>query len=593
MTTEQIVYFVILFIAFYLLFTEKLKNDIVAVLIILALAITRILDPKEALAGFGSEPAIIAATVFILSEALHQTGISELIGELIGRLVGRGYKRVIVILMMCVAGLASVTHHVTITAMMLPITLNIGKERKIAGSKLLIPLSFAASLGTTMTVISAPAFLVASGTLQSAGYHALGIFSITPLGLALVATGILFMLAIGQFILPNRETSMEAGERAKITNYFTEVIIQPNSSFIGKTLAQVKTSGRYHFTVVSWMRKGERLAEPLGDERIQAGDILHLHTTPEDITTFRDEKGVDYHPVKRFQPFGQKNQDDLQLVQAVVASNSEFVNLNLREIDFRRRFGGVVIGFYRQGEFLQEELSLIRLKAGDVLVIQADEDAVARLEHTSGFSMLAPHHEDGRVYRKAPIAGAIVLIGILLSAFRILPVEIAMLSAALAIVLTKTLSLKQAYKAIDIRIYIFIAGAIPLGTAMQSTGAAQLMADGLRSLIGNWHPFWLLFTIYMIVGLITQLMSDAATVALFAPIALSFAQALGHQPEAYVITVAMAAVTACITPTGHHGNLLVYGPGRYQFMDFVRVGLPLTVLMGIVVAALAPILWAL
>ena len=207
--------------------------------------------------------------------------------------------------------------------------------------------------------------------------------------------------------------------------------------------------------------------------------------------------------------------------------------------------------------------------------------------------MLVPIENEPRLREKAPIVGLIVLATILASAFNLITLEIAMLTGAAAIVLTGCLTLRQAYRAIDTRIYVFIAGAIPLGLAMQQSGAAALLAGWLQQGMAHWPQFAILLTLYAVVGLVTQLMSDAAAVALFAPVAVALAQAFGAAPEAYVITVAMAAVTACLTPTGHHGNLLVYGPGRYQFVDFVRVGAPFTLCLALVVALMAPWLWPL
>ena len=594
LTTPQLLFFIILISAFWLLFTEWLKNDVVAVLLILALALTGLLKPSEALSGFGSEPAIIAASIFVLSEALNQTGISQAIGDWIGRLAGGGYPRIVSTLMLTVAGLSAFTHHVTTTAMMLPVTLDLARARKIPASKLLIPLSFGASLGTTITIIGAPAFLVASATLQQAGLPGLGIFSITPMGLTLTVVGTLFMLLVGRFLLPSREGSVELGDRSHIDNYFTELKIQPSSPLVGKTLEEIKGTGHYHFTVVGWMRAKQHLSLPFAQWQLREGDVLLVHTTPDDLAAFRHEPGLEYHSVEQYQRTPQRNGNEGEqdaMVQAVVAPDAEFIGQSLREIDFRRRYGAIVIGFWRQGEFLREELSRILLRAGDVLVLQGDKEALARVEKDTAFLLLIPLEHNPRLRQKAPMVGAIVLMTILASALNLVTLDIAMLAGAAAVVLSGSLTLRQSYRAIDTSIYVFIAGAIPLGLAMQQTGTATLLAGFLEQGMHGWSQFSILLVLYTVVGLVTQLMSDAAAVALFAPVALALAQAMGARPEAYVVTVAIAAVTACLTPTGHHGNLLVYGPGRYQFVDFVRVGAPLTLCLAVTVALLAPILW--
>ena len=595
LSAQQVSFLVILVVAFALLLTERLRNDLVAVLIIVALAVTRVLKPAEALSGFGSEPAIAVAGIFVLSGALYQTGVSNTIGMFIGRLAGSSYTRALAVIMPAVALLSAFTHHVTTTAVMLPVTLNLSRERGIPASKLLMPLSFAASLGTTITIIGAPAFLVASGVLQQAGRPGLSIFSIAPIGLTLSLVGTLFMIAVGRFLLPAREGTEDLTTRFRLDQYFTELTILPQSRFLGKTLEDVKTTGQYQFTVVGWMQDGWQVRGPFTEQRLRAGDVLRVHTTPEDLVSFRQEHGVELHAVEKFgSTMGSAAHGEdaaEEFVQAVVAPRADFIGRTLREIDFRRRYGPIVVGLWRQDGLVQEELARVRLRAGDVLVLQGSPEQLARVERDAAFLLLLPFQGEARQRRKAPLAAAIMLTTILAVAFNLVSLDIAMIAGAAMIVLTGCLTARQAYRAVDARIYIFIAGAIPLGAAMQQSGTAKLLADVLQSAVGGWNEMLILLMLFTIVGLITQLMSDAATTALFAPVAVALAQGLGHAPEAYVVTVAMAAVTAFLTPIGHHGNLLIYGPGRYQFADFPRVGLPLTIVVALVVTLLAPMLW--
>jgi di/tricarboxylate transporter len=595
LSEQQLILFIILAVAFGLLMTERIRNDLVAILIILALAITRVLEPAEALSGFGSEPAIIVVSIFIMSGAFHRTGLAETFGRWIGRLAGKSYSQIIAVIMLSVALLSAFTHHVTTTAVMLPVTLNLSRERRIPASKLLMPLSFAASLGTTITIIGAPAFLVASDALQRAGRPGLGIFSIAPIGLSLSIVGTLFVLLMGRFLLPSRQGEEEMIS-FRLDKYFTELKILPNSPFLEKTLAEVKKDNHYRFTVVGWMRNGEQLRGPFGERRLRAGDVLLIHTTPEDIINFRQERGLELHPVEKY---GADNTglssevEDIadQWVQAVVAPTADIIGRTLREIDFRRRYGAIVIGLWRRQAFLREELAAIRLHPGDVLVLQGDQESLARVDRDPAFLMLIPFHGESRLRRKARLAGVIMLVTILVAGFNLLPLDIAMLAGATAMILSGCLTPRQAYRAIDTRIYVFIAGAIPLGAAMQTSGAADMLAGVLQRAIGGWSQTLILLALFATVAVITQLMSDAATTALFAPVAVALAQALGHPPEAYVVTVAMAAVAAFLTPIGHHGNLLIYGPGGYQFTDFVRVGGPLTILVALVVTLLTQMIW--
>jgi di/tricarboxylate transporter len=596
LSAQQISFAIILILAFGFLVTDRIRNDLVAVLIVIALAVTRVLSPAEALSGFGSEPAIVVVSIFVISAAFHQTGLAENIGARIGKLAGQGYSRIVVVLMSSVALLSAFTHHVTTTAVMLPVTLNLSRERDIPASKLLIPLSFAASLGTAITIIGAPAFLVASDVLQRGGRPALGIFSIAPIGLSISAVGILFMVLIGRFLLPSHHGAEDMSDRFRLDSYFTELKILPDSPFLGKTLDEINSEDHYRFTVVGWVRDGKRLRAPFGRRKLREGDVLLIHATPEDIVAFRQDSGIELHPVEKYgTDYGplEPNLEDIsdQLVQAVIAPTSELIGRTLGDINFKRRYSAIVIGLWRRSGVGQQELAQIKLKAGDVLVLQGDEESLSTIAHDPAFLLIVPFHGESRPRRKAKLVAAIMLGTIVLAAFNFLTLDIITLAGAAAMVLFGCIASRQAYRAIDARIYVFIAGAIPLGAAMQKSGTAALLAGGLHNAVGEWPPMLVLLAIFAIVAVITQFMSDAATTALFAPVALALADTLGRSPEPFVVTVAMAAVTSFLTPIGHHGNLLVYGPGRYRFMDFVRVGTPLTVLVALVVTSMALVIW--
>jgi di/tricarboxylate transporter len=597
--TPQLVFFVILAVAFVLLMTERLRNDLVAVLIVLALAISGLLEPDKALAGFGSEPAIVVAAVFVLSAALHHTGVSDTLGRWVARLAGAGFARAIAVIMPAVALLSAFTHHLTTTALMLPVTLDLARSRKIPASRLLMPMSFAASLGTTITIIGAPAFLIASQALREAGRPGLGIFSIAPIGLALSAAGTLFVLLAGRWLLPERKGAERAGNPFRLEEYFTELTVLEESPFRGKTVQEVGRDGPYRLHVVGLVRDGQRARGPLATRRVEPGDVLLVRTTPEDIVAIRSEAGVELHPVAQYESRAgnsheaPKHDEDAheRLVQAVIAPRSELAGRTIGELDFHRRYGVIVLSLWRRDGWLQDEIAQTPLRPGDVLVLQGDDEALGRVANDPGILMLVPFHGERRPRGKAPLAAAIMLATVLLAAFNVLSIGMAALAGAVAMVLTRCLTAGQAYRAIDARIYVFIAGAIPLGAAMTSSGAADVLAGWLERAVAGWSQTAVLFALFAVVAIVTQLMSDSATTALFAPVAVALADVLGHAPEPYVVTVAMASVVAFLTPIGHHGNLLVYGPGGYRFGDFVRVGTPLTVIAAVVVVLLAPLLW--
>lgn len=600
LSPPQIFYLLILLAAVILFITEWIRTDVVALLIVIALYVTRVLKPEEALSGFSSEPAIVIAGIFVLSGALHATGLSDMIGDWIGKLAGKSLTRALAVIMPAVALLSAFTHHVTTTAVMLPVTMDISRERHIPASKLLMPMSFAASLGTTITIIGAPAFLIASTILQQSGRGGLGIFSIAPIGLSLTAAGTIFVLLIGRFLLPSHTGSEDTSQHFRLEDYLTEITVLEDSPLLGKTLNDIEQDESYHFRAVGLIRKSRRLRAPFRNEPLQVGDVIVVRTTPEDLVRIRKESNLELHPVRlygsrengnRKEKAREDDEDSELFVQAVIAPRSDLIGRTVSDIDFRRRYGAIVVGLWRKDGWLNQEMSKVKLRANDVLVLEGGQDGLARVSNDNAFLMMMPFHAEPKMHSKAWLSGLIMLATILLAAFNLLTIEMAALAGATAVVLTRCLSVNQAYRSIDARIYVFIAGALPLGTAMQKTGTANLIAGWLQHAMGGWSDRLILLALFGVVAVITQFMSDSATTALFAPVAVALAQALGKPPEPFVVTVAMASVVAFLTPIGHHGNLLIYGPGRYRFSDFAKVGAPLTVICALIVALLAPLIW--
>jgi di/tricarboxylate transporter len=596
---DQLYLFIILIGSIILLFTEWIRIDLTAILIILMLSFTNVLETEEAFSGFSSEPAILLASVFVLNGALYHTGLSEQLGNWIKRLAGKNLEQAIGVVMPSVALLSAFTHHVTITALMLPPTLKLARENNIPASKLLIPLSFAASLGTAITIIGAPAFLISDGLLKQAGQSGLGIFSIAPIGLALSLAGTIFFLLFGRFLLPERRGDEEAIDHFRLEGYYTELVILPDSPLIGKTIREIEEAQPTDFKVSAWYRDDRPRNRPFGTKKAQAGDVLVVRTNPDKLATIQQEPGIALRPLQKYEEaflLSQENENGKEnlserLVQCVVAPRSELIGKTIGKVDFLQNYGVIIVGVWRRKGRPRTELSRVKLQEGDVLVMAGDNTAFKQLSSDRSFLMLVPFRGEPKPRYKARLAGVIMLLSVFVATLNVFPVQVPLLAGAVVAILSGCISMSQAYQSIDTRIYVFIAGAIPLGIAMQETGTAMLMADWLRGVVSTWDIRWILLMLFLVTGMVTQVMSDSATTALFAPIAIALARSLDIPPEPLVVTVAMASVTSFFTPLGHHGNLLVYGPGRYQFADFLRVGIPLTLIVGLIVSFMAPILW--
>jgi di/tricarboxylate transporter len=590
MAPPQIIFLLILAAGLYLFVSERLRVDVTAMLLLLAMVLTGVLDPHQALSGFASEPAIIVAAVFVISGGLAATGITERIGQWIGRGAGRSEARAIAVVMPAVAALAAFTHHVMVTAMMLPILQRYARERQLPASRLLMPMSLAASLGTTLTLVSAPAFLLANDMLErTAGGTGLGIFSITPIGFALVVVGIGYM-QLARWLLPRR-TGGGTGEEdyLRLERYRTELLVVEDSRWNTRPLAELQKALGAKFQLLGWLRDGKRRDDLGPASPLLTGDLLLVEAAADELLSLHDDPGLDLNAISRY---GSKLGDgELQLVQAVVAPGSEFIGRSIRELDFSRQFDAVIIGLWRREGTMAERLSDARLREGDVLVLWGKQAHFSDMAAHHGFLMLVPFAGEAKRRLRAPLALAILGATVLAAATEWLPASLAFLLGAVAMVASGCVDINRAYREIDVRIFVMIAGVIPLGIAMEQTGTADLLARGLLRVVADWPTFGVLLVLFGAAALLTQILSDSATTVLLGPIAISLAGSLGLPPTPFVVCTALGAVVAFLTPIGHHGNLLILGPGQYRFGDFLRIGLPLTALVAVVSAWMSQWLW--
>lgn len=586
MTSDQLLFLVILAATFVLFVTERLRADITAMLALLALVVTGLLDPGQALAGFSSEPAIIVAAVFVISGGLAATGVTERVGLWIGRAAGNGEARAIAVVMPAVALLASFTHHVMVTAMMLPILLRHARDRGLPASRLLMPMSLAASLGTTLTLVSAPAFLLADDLLERNG-TGLEIFSITPIGIALVVTGAVYMQLV-RWLLPRHAGQHEGDDYLRLDRYRTELRVVPESRWSTRAFRELDIAYGRRLTLVAWLRDGKRRDDLVRTSAMLSGDVLIVDAGGDELLSLHKDLGLDLAPLQ-----GGANDatQPVELVQAVVAPGSEFIGRSLGELAVSRSFGATVIGLWRRAGELPVRLAHAVLREGDLLVLRGEHGAFGELARHHGVLLLVPFAGEAKRRLHAPIALGILLATILVAVFEWLPAHLAFLAGAVVMVASGCVDIRQAYRGIDVRIFVMIAGVIPLGMAMQQTGTADLLARSLQGVVAGWPPLAILLVLFAAAALVTQILSDSATTVLLAPVALALATALDQPPTPFVVVTALGAVVAFLTPIGHHGNLLIIGPGQYRFGDFLRVGLPLTLLIATISAWLSQWLW--
>jgi di/tricarboxylate transporter len=507
-------------------------------------------------------------------------------------LSGDKEPRLIATIMVTCGVISAFMNNVGATAMLMPALIGISRRTKIPVSKLLIPLSFSSLLGGAMTLIGTPANILAMGILAERGLPTIGFFGFTPMGLVLLTTGVLYMALVGRHLLPVREGAQGRQDVYRLREYVTEVRVSTTSPLAGKTLLDSGLGRDYDLTVLGLERDGECLERIGRDTLIQKDDLLTVEGSPDDLMGARESLGLASEDKQRLD-LERLEPGNVQLIEATLAPNTGLVGRTLRGVRFRDRYGFTALAIWRHGEAITAKLRDVPLHFGDALLLQGPRHRVRELQEGKDFLVLEPLEVEQLRRNKAPIAIAALMLAILLVVFADFYISLAMVIAAVIMVLTGCLSIEEAHESIDWRTVFLVAGMLPLGMAMEATGAAQYLADNMVEALGDYGVTALLAGIYLLAALITQAMSNAAAIVLIVPIAVNTALALGANHLTFTMAVVIGAATSFLSPVGHKANVLVFGPGGYRFFDYARVGALLTVALLIVSMIFLPLFWPL
>ena len=592
MTTEIALTLTIIVAALVLFATEKLRVDLVALLVLLAVGLLRLIDPAEVFDGFSNSAVITVWAVYIVSGGLFKTGVADTLGRTIHSVSGDKEPRLIATIMVTCGVISAFMNNVGATAMLMPALIGISRRTKIAVSKLLIPLSFSSLLGGAMTLIGTPANILAMGILAERGLPTIGFFGFTPMGLVLLTTGVLYMALVGRHLLPVREGAQGRQDVYRLREYVTEVRVSTTSPLAGKTLLDSGLGRDYDLTVLGLERDGECLDRIGRDTLIQKDDLLTVEGSPDDLRGVREARGLASEDKQRLD-LERLEPGNVQLIEATLAPNTGLVGRTLRGVRFRDRYGFTALAIWRHGQAITQKLRDVPLHFGDALLLQGPRHRVRELQEGKDFLVLEPLEVEQLRRNKAPIAIAALMLAILLVVFADFNISLAMVIAAVIMVLTGCLSIEEAHESIDWRTVFLVAGMLPLGMAMEATGAAQYLADIMVGALGDYGATALLAGMYLLAALITQAMSNAAAIVLIVPIAVNTALALGANHLTFTMAVVIGAATSFLSPVGHKANVLVFGPGGYRFFDYARVGALLTVALLIVSMIFLPLFWPL
>jgi len=600
------IYFVFGLLAFAIIsfIWEKISADLTSLTVFGLLIFVSVLTNSTELPSldltlgvFGNSAPITIAGMFIVSAALQRTGAIDLITAYLRKLVRLPYRGFIFIMVIGVAAVSAFVNNTPVVIVLMPVMLSLARDMGVASSKLLIPLSYASIFGGTCTLLGTSTNLLASGILRDAGYAPIGMFELAAVGLPILAFGSLYLVLFGNKLLPHRETLTSILSDEERKEFITEAFVQPNSELDGQVAGESKLLKGRGVRLLEIVRHGVALPGNPKEKILKCGDRLVLSCRPSGVAEANSNKGISL-PEEVTKGLQTIATDEGAIVEGVVAPHAYVAGKTLGEINFRQRFRMVVVAVHRKGTNQRERLAELRLQEGDTLLMMGSSDAIDALANSDDIIILDRPRVPARSLRvKMPIVLTTTASIVTLATINLVPIVAAISLGVAVLMLTGCIKPKDAYASVEWSILIIIFGMLALGQAMDSTGASQLIADGMVGLIRSIAPenlqaILMLAVIYIITSTFTEFLSNNAAVALMIPIALGIASTLGVDPRPFVIASCIAASASFATPIGYQTNTYVYGVGGYKFLDFTRVGLPLNLICFIVTVAVVPSFWS-
>jgi di/tricarboxylate transporter len=584
----------IILVAAILFWHEKISADIIALGVLLALIFTRLLPAKEAFAGFGSDAVIMILGLLIMTTALQRTGVVDLAGRAVLSRTGENSKWILLIVMLSTAGLGAFISNTASTAFFLPVVIGIARKSKISPSRLLMPLAFSSILTSSVTLVSTSSNIVINNMMQNYRLEPMGMFELAPAGIPISILGLLYMYFIGRRLIPDRAQASDLTEEFGVRPYLSEIVIQPGSSLADKTLAEAKVGQSLGLTVLRILREKDNYLAPHGNTVLKAGDVLLVEGLQDDILKVKDVAGVEIKAdVHLADPDLQAG--EMALVEAIVLPGSQLIGRTLKRFRFRERTGLQVLGVNHHGKNVIEKISQVPLQLGDVLLVQGPRANLLQMHDENLFRLLNPIEqleEKRPIVRRAPVAIGIFAFVLGLATFKAISFPVAAMLGVLLVFATRCITPEQAYARVEWKAVILIACMLGLGVAMEKTGTAKYLAGLLVSAAKGSSPYWLLSAFFLLAVLLTQPMSNQAAAIVVLPIAIQTALQAQLNPRTFAMMVAIAASCSYLTPL-EPSCLMVYGPGRYRFRDFLKVGAILTVLIYVIAIFLVPRIWPL
>ncbi|MGC1307255.1 MAG: SLC13 family permease [Phormidesmis sp.] len=577
-------------IALLMFIAEKFPADITALGVMVALMLLGQVTPAEGIAGFSNPATITVMAMFILSAGIARTGALQKASTWLIEWGGTRPSQQIIALGVIVGPLSGLINNTAIVSVFLPIVEDFCQQNRISPSKLLMPLSFATILGGMMTVIGTSTSVLASGLSADLGFGEFSLFQFTALGAITFFIGLAYLGFVAPWLLPNRKPDDRGlSQRYGMKDYVSELVITPRSSLVGKTLQASQLQRRFDVDVLELIRNDIHFPQPFADRTLAAGDILLARGGKQDLLKIRESEGLEILPDVQF---GQKSwqreaSEEEGIAEALIITNSNLIGSTLKDMRFRQRYNVTVLAIRRGQELLRDRMGKVPLRFGDLLLVQGPKQSLVGIQTSRDLLLLEQRNLETLRTGKANLAIGIGLSVILATIVTDYPILVSALAGVVAMVVTGCLKPGELYQAVRWDVIFLLAGLIPLGTAMQNSGATEWLANQLVTLGGDLSSYWLLTLLYVITVLLTAVLSNNASVILLLPIGAQVARAIGINPLTAIFIITFAASNSFMTPIGYQTNTMVYSAGGYRFIDFLRVGGPLSLIMAIITPPLA------
>ena len=587
--------FGLMVVVFMTMIVERLRSDVIAGCAMVFLMLGGILSPQELFQVFGNEAVVTVACMFVLSSALERTGVIARMGALIDPYVGRNDLSVSLFLLPLVAVLSAFINNTPVVLVFMPMVMAIAARQNIRPSKLLIPLSFASIFGGCCTLIGTSTNILVSSTAERMGERPFEMFDLTLVGSILAVVGMVYLWTFGRKILPERETLSTILQTTQNRQFFTEAIVVPGSSLIGQRLSDSPIASLPKARIIEVIRGDELIGVALNEIVFEAGDRIRMSTVLSSVMELKDLSGLEIQQQDGLDGLEWVGTQKAALVECVVSPRSSMMGKTIARVDLRRAFGVLVLAVHRHGVNLREKLQSTVLQYGDTLLLEGTETAIKRLRESRDLIVLGEQPHLLPLKHKQWLAGLSIVFMVVASVFTSMPIGALALSAAIFVILSGCLDMDEAYKAIDWRVIFLICGMLGIGLALEKTSGVGWLAENMVALFGYYQcpGFVIISGIILLTSVLTTFLSNNAVAVIMTPIAIEVAQFFEMNPAPFMVAVAMGASACFASPVGYQTNALVYGAGGYVFRDFIRVGLPLNLLIWLTASIAIPSIWGL